>query len=123
MTPPTLEWHREESEDSRRFYELVQATWPDKYHGWKVNALFYSALHRINHWLVRQMGRAPGNHAERNRRVKGELPLVLDDYNGLYELSMQARYRKGHMLKDHRHKSAYERLYGIEEMLPFQIAT
>ena len=88
-----------------------------------MSALFYSALHRINYWLVMQTGQAPRNHAERNRRVEGELPLVLDDYNDLYELSMQARYRKGHMLEDDRHKSAYERLCDIEEMLPFQIAT
>ena len=122
MMPPTLEWYREESEQNRRFYELLQATWPDKFHNWKVNALFYSALHRINYWLVRQTGRAPRNHAERNRRVEGELPQVLGDYNDLYELSMQARYRKGHMLEDDRRQSAYELLCSIEEMLPFQIA-
>ena len=49
MTAPTLEWYREQSEHNRAFYELVQATWPDKFHNWKVNALFYSALHRINY--------------------------------------------------------------------------
>ena len=87
-----------------------------------MNALFYSALHRINYWLVRQTGRSPGNHAERNRRVEYELPQVLGDYNDLYELSMQARYRKGHMLEDDRRQSAYELLCSIEERLPFQIA-
>ena len=118
MTPPTLEWYKEESEQNRRFYELLQATWPDKFHNWKVNALFYSALHRINHWLVLQTGREPMNHAERNRRVKGELPQVIKDYSDLYELSMQARYRKGHMLEDDRRQSAYE-LLCIVERLPF----
>ena len=122
MMPPTLEWYREESEQNRRFYELVQATWPDKFHNWKVNALFYSALHRINYWLVRETGRAPRNHAERNRRVEGELPQVFGDYIDLYALSMRARYREGHRLKDYRRESAYERLCRIEGMLPFQIA-
>ena len=88
-----------------------------------MNARFYSALHRINYWLVRQTGRGPRNHAKRNRRVEGDLPQVLDDYNNLYELSMRARYRKGHMLEDDRRESAYELLCSIEEMLPFQIAT
>ena len=119
MTAPTLEWYREESEQNRRFHELLQATWPDKFHNWKVNALFHSALHRINCWLVRETERALRNHAERNRRVEGELPQVLGDYNDLYELSMQARYRKGHTLKDHRHKSAHERLCRIGGKIPF----
>ena len=119
MTPPTLEWYKEESEQNRRFYELLQATWPDKFHNWKVNALFYSALHRINYWLVRQTGRAPRNHAERNRRVECELPQVLDDYNDLYLLSMRARYREGHRLGDDRRESAHELLCGIEERLLF----
>ena len=87
-----------------------------------MNPLFYSGLHRINYWLVLQTGREPRNHAERNQRVEGELPQVLDDYNDLYLLSMQARYREGHLLGDDRRKSAYELLCGIEKMLPFQIA-
>ena len=117
--PPTPEWYRGESEDSRIFYELVQATWPDKFHNWKVNALFYSGLHRINYWLVKETGLAPRNHAERNRRVRGELPQVRVDYGDLYLLSMRARYLEGHRLKDYRRKSAYERLRGIEKRLPF----
>ena len=84
-----------------------------------MNALFYSALHRINYWLVRQTGRAPRNHAERNRRVECELPQVLDDYNDLYLLSMRARYREGHRLGDDRRESAHELLCGIEERLLF----
>ena len=117
--PPTLEWYKEESEQNRRFYELLQATWPDKFHNWKVNALFYSALHMINYWLVRQTGRAPRNHIERKRRVRGELPQVFKDYRDLYEMSMRARYREGHRLKNHRHKSAYEKLCSIEKKFPF----
>ena len=119
MMLPTLEWYREQSEHNRRFYELVQATWPDKCHDWKVNPLFYSGLHRINYWLVRETGLAPESHFERKRRVRGELPQVFEDYRDLYKLSMQARYREGHILGDDRRQSAYELLCSIEEMLPF----
>ena len=51
MTAPTLEWYREQCGHNRAFYELVHATWPDKFHDWKANPLFYSALHRINYGL------------------------------------------------------------------------
>ena len=119
MTAPTLEWYREQSEHNRAFYELVQATCPDKYHDWKVNPLFYSGLHRVNYWLVKETGLAPRNHAERNRRVECELPQVFGDYNDLYLLSMRARYHEGHRLGDDRRESAYELLCGIEKRLPF----
>ena len=119
MTAPTLEWYREQSEHNRAFYELVQATWPDKFHDWKVNPLFYSGLHRINYWFVKETGWAPESHYERKRRVECELPQVFGDYRDLYHLSMRARYLEGHRLKDYRHKSAYELLCGIEARIPF----
>ena len=119
MTPPTLEWYREQSDHNRVFYELVHATWPDKYHDWKVTPLFYSGLHRINYWLVRETGRAPESHFERKRLVGRKLPQVFKDYRDLYELSMRARYLEGYRLGDDRRGSAYERLCGIEERLPF----
>ena len=79
MTAPTLEWYREQSEHNRAFYELVQATWPDKYHDWKVNPLFYSGLHRINYWFVKETGRAPESHFERNRQIRNRMPQVRSD--------------------------------------------
>lgn len=51
MMPPTLGWYREQSENSRAFYELVHATWPDKFRVWKVNTRFCSGLRRINYRL------------------------------------------------------------------------
>ena len=119
MTAPTLEWYREQSEHSRGFYELVQATWPDKFHDWKVNPLFYSGLHRVNYWFAKHTGRAPESHFERNRRVERELPQAFDDYKSLYVMSMQARYREGFRVTDERRHSAYVVLCRIEAVLPF----
>ena len=119
MTAPTLEWYKEQSERCRWFYDWLQAVRPGDAHDWKVVALFYSILHRINYWLVRQTGRDPRNHAERNRRVENELPQVFDDYRNLYMMSMQARYYEGFDVTDDRRKSAYEILCRIEKALPF----
>ncbi len=119
MTAPTLEWYREQSKHSRAFYELVHATWPDKFHDWKVNPLFYSALHRVNYWLVRETGQAPRNHVERNRRVEVELPQVFGIYNDLYLMSMRARYRAGFRMEDLHRRDALGRLNRLERKLPF----
>ena len=119
MTEPTMEWYREQSEYNRRFYERLQAAWPDDLHDWKVAALFYSALHRVNYLFVRETGRAPGSHLERNRRVRRKLPRVRVDYGDLYTMSLRARYRDGHRVTDERRQAAVETADRIEGMLPF----
>ena len=119
MTAPTLGWYREQSERCMRFYDWLQAVRPDDVHDWKVVVLFYSALHRINYWLVKQTGRNPKNHAERNRRVESELPQVFDDYRDLYMMSLQARYYEGFGVTDDRREVAYELLCRIEKALLF----
>ena len=48
MTPP-VEWYREQSDYNRRFYEWLHAARPDDANDWKVAALFYSGLHRVNY--------------------------------------------------------------------------
>ena len=58
MTGPPLEWYREQSEHNRRFYEWLQPVRPDDVHDWKIVALFYSELHRVNYRSARETGRA-----------------------------------------------------------------
>ena len=119
MTEPTMEWYREQSEYNRRFYERLQAAWPDDLHDWKVAALFYSALHRVNCHFVRLTGRAPGNHFERNQRVEKEMPEVFKTYRNLYLMSLQARYRDGLRTRDYHRGRALALLTQLERALPF----
>ena len=119
MTAPTLEWYREQCEYNRRFYEWLHKVRPGDAHDWKVNALFYSELHRVNYWFVKGTGRAPKNHFERNRRVASELPRARKDYSDLYMMSMHARYCEGYKLKDGRRKSAAEAADRLDDELPF----
>ena len=116
---PTAEWHREQSEYNERFYDRLQAAWPGDAHDWKVSARFYSALHRINYRFARATGRAPESHAERNRRVRRELPRVRGDYMDLYTTSSRARYCDGFRVTDDRRSSSYALLCRIKEKIPF----
>ena len=88
-------------------------------HDWKIVALFYSALHRIDYRFARETGRASRNHFERNRLVEGDLPQVFEYYRDLYMMGMEARYRDGHRLGDNRRRSAVEAVDRIEDALPF----
>ena len=86
---------------------------------WKVVALFYSGMHRVNYWFAKRTGRVPTSHISRNRRVERDLPEAFDDYRDLYMESRRARYRDGFRVSDDRRKAAYARLCRIEEKLPF----
>ena len=119
MTAPTLEWYREQSEHNRAFYEMVQATWPDRFHDWKINPLFYSGLHRINYWFVKETGWAPENHFERNQQIRNRMPQVRSDYMDLYMMSMRARYLEGFRTKDYYRGRALALLNRLERKLPF----
>ena len=119
MTYPTLGWYKEQSEHNRHIYEILQSAWPDGAHDWKVTALFYSVLHRANYWLVRETGRAPRRHIERNLRVEGELPQVFGIYNDLYAMSMRARYREGFRTTDYYRGRALALPDQLERRLPF----
>ena len=94
MSPPA-EWYRRQSEYNKHFYEWLHASRPDDANDWKVAALFYSGLHRVNYRFAKQEGEAPRSHVERNRRARRELPQVSDDCRSLYLMSMSARYRDG----------------------------
>ena len=117
--PPTLEWYKKQSDYNRRFYEWLHKVRPRDMHDWKVNALLYSGLHRAKYQLVKQTRRAPETHAERNRRVRHELPRVFDDYRDLYMASIRARYCDGFRVTDDRRESANERLCRIEKKVLF----
>ena len=112
-------WYREQSEYNRGIYELLQAARPDGAHDWKVTALFYSGLHRVNYRLVRLTGRAPDNHFGRNRQVRRELPAVFRIYRDLFTMSIRARYRDGRRTKDYYRSRALALLNQLEQELPF----
>ena len=83
MMTPATEWYMEQSKYNRRFYEWLQEVRPNDAHDWKIVALFYSELHRVNYRFARETGRAPENHFKRNRRVRHELPRARRDYGDL----------------------------------------
>ena len=115
---PDTEWYREQSEYNRRVYERLVADYDDMA-DWKVVALFYSGMHRVNYRFAKRTGRVPTSHISRNRRVERDLPEEFDDYRDLYMESRRARYRDGHGPKDARRGSAAGPAGRIEDDLPF----
>ncbi len=112
------EWYRQQSEYNRSVYEWMDESRPNLT-DWKVVVLFYSALHRVNYWFVTQTGKVPENHAERNRRVRRELPQIFGRYRNLYMMSRRARYCEGFRTVDFHRGHAVDLLDILEKEIPF----
>lgn len=119
MTAPDLEWYGEQCEYNRRIYERLHAAWPNDAHDWKINTLFYSALHRANCHFATKTGRAPDTNFERNLRVRREMPRAHGAYMYLYTMSTRARYHDGLRTKDSYRGHALGLLELQERLLPF----
>ena len=111
-------WFRRQSEYNKKFCEWPHANRRDL-SDWKVIPSFYSALHRVNYWFDTRTGRVPGNHTERNRRVRNELPQVRSEYGNLYVMSRRARYCDGFRIGDARRRLAARMSDRTELELPF----
>ena len=112
------EWYKQQSEYNRCVYDWMHESRPNLT-DWKVTVLFYSALHRVNYWFATQTGKVPENHAERNRRVRRELPRIFDDYRDLYVMSRRARYCEGFRTVDFHRGHAVDLLDQLEKAIPF----
>ena len=65
---------------------------PNRYPEWEITSLFYSSLHFVSAYLAEQ-GHDPETHYARNHLVAA-LTNVGTDYQNLYRLSLNARYRR-----------------------------
>ena len=78
------------AEKNEQFAEAI-AILPQRFPEWEITALFYSALHCASAFLASQ-GHNPRNHRRRNNLI-GNLTNAGTDYQNLYRLSLNTRYR------------------------------
>lgn len=86
----TVQEHLDLAEKNEQFAESI-ASLPQRFPEWEITALFYSALHYASAFLAAQ-GYNPQNHSQRNNLV-GNLTNAGTDYQNLYRLSLNTRYR------------------------------
>lgn len=113
-----VEWFRQQSEHSKRVYELLHADHRDMADR-KVTVPFHSGPHRINYWLGTKTGSVPCSHVKRKRRAKGELRRAFDDYDELYLMSRRARYCEEFRIGDDSRRHAAGLPDRLEWNIPF----
>ena len=85
-------WNAKQGEHNRETQRYLSMN--PRYPDWEITALFYSALHIVDEYLILKDKR-PCRHGIRNRRVREELGPIYGDYHDLYTLCIRARYDVG----------------------------
>ena len=86
----TVQEHLSLAEKNEQFAETI-ASLPQRFTEWEITVLFYSALHYASAFLASK-GHNPQNHSRRNDLI-GNLTNAGADYQNLYRLSQNTRYR------------------------------
>lgn len=86
----TVQEHLDLAERNEQFADAISFL-PQRFTEWEITALFYSALHYASAFLATQ-GYNPKSHHRRNHLI-GDLTSVGTDYQNLYRLSLDTRYR------------------------------
>ena len=85
-------WYYEQYTHNKKLADQVlHSTWPE-YDDWSITSMFYSALHLINAYCLARDIPLPNSHHARKEIVKNRLPQIREEYENLFDLSMQSRY-------------------------------
>ena len=84
-----MSWHALQSAHNRGAQQRMSES--PRYADWEITALFYSAVHAVDEYLL-LIGKEPHNHQARNEMVREEIPHARRDYYELYTLCRRVRY-------------------------------
>ena len=71
-----------------------------RFWGWEIVVMFYSIVTALDGDAVARGHPAPKSHTERRAIVERHLPHLVDTYDSLYGLSVEARYHKGYAMTE-----------------------
>ena len=71
-----------------------------RFWGWEIVVMFYSIVTALDGYAAARGHSAPKSHRERRAVVRRHLPHLVDSYDGLYNLSLDARYHRGYAMTE-----------------------
>jgi len=84
--------HLEKAERNKDFVINRLMALADKFPEWVSTVAFYSALHFVAAYLVKEHGLHFKDHEERNKAVVLHLGEITLEYERLYDLALNSRY-------------------------------
>ena len=84
-----MSWHALQSAHNRGAQQRMSES--PRYADWEITALFYSAVHAVDEYLL-SIGEEPCSHQARNKMVRENIPHAYRDYCALFTLCRKVRY-------------------------------
>lgn len=88
------DWHISQYTHNKNFSDDILLKFQSTYYDWTITSLFYSVLHRVDAYFSQSKAILPANHRERKEKIQEKLPLIYNQYEQLFMLSMQSRYQR-----------------------------
>ena len=93
-------WRPRQIDYSKRARERLAGAGESRFWAWEIVMVFYEIVIAVD-WYAEARGMpAPKSHREGRAVVRRHLPHLLDSYDGLYGLSLKARYYKGYAMTE-----------------------
>ena len=71
-----------------------------RFWGWEIVVMFYGIVTALDGYAVARGRPAPKSHRERRAIVRQHLPHLVNPYDSLYSLSLEARYYRGYAMAE-----------------------
>ena len=93
-------WRPRQLDYNRRAREKLAGGDTNRFWAWEIVMMFYDIVIIVDGYAEAGGKPPPKNHRVRRAVVERHLPLLLDLYDDLYALSLEARYYKGYTMTE-----------------------
>lgn len=99
-------WRRNQVEHDCRAREKLAKGDGERFLDWEATMMFYEIVIALDGYAEARGLPTPKNHKARRAIVERHLPLLVDFYNDLYTLSLNARYYNGYDMTEKEWRAA-----------------
>ena len=99
-------WRRNQAEHDRRARERLAGGGGERFWDWEAAMMFYEIVIVLDGYAEARGLPTPKNHKARRALVKRHLPHLVDFYDDLYSMSLEARYYNGYDMTEKEWRAA-----------------
>ena len=99
-------WRRNQAEHGRRARERLAGGGGERFWDWEATMMFYEIVIVLDGYAEARGLPTPKNHKARRALVKRHLPHLVDFYDDLYSMSLEARYYNGYDMTEKEWRAA-----------------
>ena len=94
------EWRLDQIAYNEKALEWLAQAAGARFWGWEIVVMFYGIVIALDGYAAAKGHPAPKSHRERRAVVRLHLPHLVNPYDTLYSLSLNARYHRGYAMTE-----------------------